>query len=105
MRACKVYINQNYCGLLTEEDDGHFVFVYDENYRKEALEPVCISMPLTKPRYENSSLFPFFTNLLSEGTNRAFKARINGVDPDDDFGLLLKTAGYDTIGSVTVLPV
>lgn len=106
MRKGNIYINNVFCGVLTEIDNGSFVFEYDESYRKNPTStPVCIAMPLNKARYESSSLFPFFFNLLSEGENRAFKSRVNGIPMDDDFGLLLQTASYDTIGAVTVSPV
>ena len=64
--------------------------------------PICLAMPLTAEPYISDSLFPFFSNLLSEGSNREFQAKYHHLAPDDDFGLLLKTASYDTIGSVTV---
>ena len=106
MRKGNVFINGVFCGMLTEKADGSFVFEYDEAYRNNPLSvPVCIAMPLSKARYESAALFPFFFNLLSEGENRTFKAQINGISTEDDFGLLLKTASYDTIGAVTVSPV
>ena len=50
-------------------------------------------------------LFPFFFNMLSEGDNRKLQSRMLHIDEDDDFGILLATAQYDTIGAVTVKPV
>ena len=47
-------------------------------------------------------LFPFFYNMLPEGSNKqniCFELRI---DPKDYFGLLLTTAKYDTIGAIQV---
>ena len=61
-----------------------------------------MAMPLREEPYESSTLFLFFSNMLSEGVNRSFQMQLLGLRPDDDFGLLLKTAGYDTIGAVTV---
>ena len=43
--------------------------------------------------------------MLSEGENREMQAGILRIDKDDDFGILLATAGFDTIGAVTVKPV
>lgn len=43
--------------------------------------------------------------MLSEGENRAMQAAHHHLDADDDFGILLATAGVDTIGAVTVQPI
>lgn len=43
--------------------------------------------------------------MLSEGDNRKLQSRMLHIDEDDDFGILLATAQYDTIGAVTVKPV
>lgn len=103
MRACLVYINGRKAGILREETLEKYVFSYDAAYLKEPdASPICLAMPLTAEPYISDSLFPFFSNLLSEGSNREFQAKYHHLAPDDDFGLLLKTASYDTIGSVTV---
>jgi HipA-like protein len=47
-------------------------------------------------------LFPFFSGLLAEGTLREMQCRMRRIDENDDFGLLLETAGGDVIGAVTV---
>ncbi|MBQ9396982.1 MAG: HipA N-terminal domain-containing protein [Bacteroidales bacterium] len=105
MRQGKVFINRIFAGTLTESDEGLYSFEYDAQYLERSSVPVCLAMPVRKEKYESPSLFPFFSNLLSEGSNRIYKSRLNGVASDDEFGLLLKTASYDTIGSVTIEPV
>jgi HipA-like protein len=40
--------------------------------------------------------------LLAEGTLREIQCRTHQIDENDDFGLLLETAGGDVIGAVTV---
>jgi serine/threonine-protein kinase HipA len=103
MRAGKVYVNGKFAGVLTEEGPARYTFSYDKDYLQlPHAQPVCIAMPLREETYESSVLFPFFSNMLSEGANRAFQTQFHGLRPDDDFGLLLKTAAYDTIGAVTV---
>lgn len=42
--------------------------------------------------------------MLSEGENRQIQSRLPHIDPEDDFGILLATAQFDTIGTVTVNP-
>jgi len=47
-------------------------------------------------------LFSFFSGLLSEGINKDIQCRLLKIDENDDFTRLLKTAGEDTIGAITV---
>lgn len=105
MRQGKVYINGIYAGLLTETDSNHYHYKYDDDYlaSPEAIE-VCLAMPLSQREYTSNALFPFFSNLLSEGENRAYQSYLLHIDEEDDFGLLLATANYDTIGCVTIKP-
>lgn len=50
----------------------------------------------------SDELFPFFYNMLSEGANKGVQCRTLEIDENDAFGLLLATAGNDTIGAITV---
>jgi serine/threonine-protein kinase HipA len=61
-------------------------------------------MPKTQQEYQSDCLFPFFFNMLSEGSNRELQCRLLGIDKNDDFSILLATANFDTIGAVTVKP-
>ena len=103
MRKGNVYVHGVYAGVICEDDSGKFEFTYDTEYvkNKEAA-PVCLAMPTTQLTYNSDYLFPFFSNLLSEGENRKMQATYLGIDENDDFGILLETASYDTIGCVTV---
>lgn len=67
--------------------------------------PVSLTLPLSDKPYHSKVLFPFFFNMLSEGENRDLQSRLLHIDKDDDFGILLATAQYDTIGAVTVKPI
>lgn len=102
MRSCKVLVDGIPAGVL-EETGTLYRFRYDPAYigRPDA-SPVCAAMPLSAEEYTSSHLFPFFSNMLSEGSNRTFQERLHHLTPGDDFGLLLKTCSYDTIGNVTV---
>ena len=55
--------------------------------------------------YKSDHLFRFFFNMLSEGENRDLQIQYLKLNENDDFGLLLATAQYDTIGAVTLRPV
>ena len=105
MRKCEVYIHGIKAGTLTETDDRAYVFEYDESYWQEKSNPpVCLAMPLEKKAYHSTYLFPFFFNMLSEGENREIQSHLLHIDREDDFGILLATARFDTIGAVTVKP-
>ena len=107
MRKCKVYINGNLAGLLTEIDcPKGYQFKYDEQYLSNSSNPpVCLAMPLREEVYSSKYLFPYFFNMLSEGENRIIQSSLLHIDVNDDFGILLATAQYDTVGAVTVSPV
>ena len=105
MRKADIYVNKVYAGQLTEDDSRHYTFDYDEAYCKgDDAHAVCLAMPLSCRHYESEYLFPFFSNLLSEGENRKFQSMLLKIDERDDFGFLLETANYDTIGCVTAKP-
>lgn len=106
MRKCKVYINGIEAGILTENDSaGEYIFKYHKDYFEKRLPPVSLSMPLREKEYRSPVLFPYFFNLLSEGENRDMQSSLHHIDKEDDFGILLATAQYDTVGAVTVVPI
>lgn len=103
MRALEIYRNGVLAGVLTETDRQQYVFRYDEAYFYDAEQP-SISLTLSKNQKEYNSpfLFPFFSNMLSEGVNRKLQSTHLKIDEEDDFGFLAATAQYDTIGAITV---
>jgi len=102
MRECKVYVHDAEAGLLRETDDREYVFTYHDDYQGD---PVCLAMPVRQKVYRSDHLFPYFFNMLSEGANRQVQSTLLHIDEKDDFGIMLATAQYDTIGAVTVKPV
>lgn len=103
MREGAVYVGGIFAGTISELDGEGYVFSYDDAY---FVNPSCHAVSLTLPKkqktYRSPYLFPFFANMLSEGSNRDVQAMLHHVDADDDFGILLSTAYIDTPGSVTV---
>ena len=89
-------------GILQETDAREYIFTYNEGYHGE---PVCLAMPVRQEPYRSDHLFPYFFNMLSEGANREIQSMIHHIDEHDDFGIMLLTAQYDTIGAVTVKPI
>lgn len=106
MRECKVFVHDRFAGILTETDSPkEYIFKYDASYLKEdASEAISLLMPKREDEYRAKSLFPYFSNLLSEGNNREIQSSLLHIDKDDDFGFLLATASHDTVGAVTVRP-
>lgn len=103
MRQAIVKINRKRVGVLTETDEGRFIFQYDEGWLSHPDSmPVSLTLPLRREAYTSDYLFPYFYAMLSEGANRAAQCTAFRIDPTDDFGLLLATASVDTIGNVTV---
>lgn len=106
MRAMEIYRNGILAGTLIEDNRQHFVFRYDDNYFNDASKPaISLTLPKTQKEYSSEFLFPFFFNMLSEGVNRKLQSTQLRIDEEDNFGLLMTTAQYDTIGAVTVNPI
>lgn len=106
MRSCKVYVHGIEAGELRELDNPReYRFRYNAGYVKSDLPPVSLLMPVREAEYSSPVLFPYFFNLLSEGDNRAAQSSYHHIDRDDDFGILLATAQFDTPGAVTVKPI
>ena len=105
MRAMKIYRNGILAGELTEENSQQFVFRYDDAYfNDDTKAPISLTLPKTQQEYRSEFLFPFFFNMLSEGVNRKLQSTQLRIDEEDNFGLLIAIAQYDTIGAVTVKP-
>lgn len=67
MRRGKIYLNDIYAGLLTEDENG-FTFAYDAGFlRSGKAEAVSLTLPLTDKPYHDTVLFPFFDGLIPEG--------------------------------------
>lgn len=106
MRKAEVYRNRILAGILTEESRNRFLFRYDDSYFNDSSKPaISLTLPKTQQEYISEYLFPCFFNILSEGVNRKLQSIQLKIDEKDDFGLLMETARYDTIGAITVKPI
>ncbi|MDZ4682792.1 MAG: HipA N-terminal domain-containing protein [Saprospiraceae bacterium] len=102
----EIYRNGILAGMLTEENRQHYVFRYEDNYFNDVRKPaISLTLPKSQKEYASECLFPFFFNMLSEGVNRKLQSKQLRIDEEDNFGLLMATAQYDTIGAVTVKPI
>ena len=106
MRAVEIYRNGVLTGKLTEVNRWQFVFRYNDDYFNDTTKaPISLTLPKTQQEYRSEFLFPFFFNMLSEGMNRKLQSTLLRIDEEDNFGLLIATAQYDTIGAITVKPI
>jgi len=103
MRQADILYKGRKAGLLTQNDNGSFTFLYDNIWLSDnSTPPISLTLPKTNKMYKSEHLFPFFYNMLPEGTNKEVVCKLMRIDRDDYFSLLLITAQYDTIGAVTV---
>lgn len=103
MRQAEVIYKKENAGILTQLDNGSFVFQYHDEWYQSINKPaISLTLPKTQQEYKSEYLFPFFYNMLPEGYNKqtiCFELRI---DTNDYFGLLLTIAKVDTIGAVQI---
>ncbi|PUZ26738.1 serine/threonine-protein kinase HipA [Chitinophaga costaii] len=103
MRAAKILFKGQEAGVLTQHDDGTFTFQYNASWVEDSSKPsISLTLPKIASPYHSSYLFPFFYNMLPEGSNKQVVCQLNHLDKTDYFGLLLTIAQTDTIGAVTV---
>ena len=101
-RRGAVYCNGVLAGVLERDGEG-YMFRYNESYRSDrSLPPVSLSLSKSRSVYRSRNLFPFFFGLLAEGADKALQCTSLKIDEHDHFTRLLKTAGENTIGAVTV---
>lgn len=103
MAKAGVYNNGVLAGYLEKNATDGYRFTYDESYLADRKQPaVSLSLPRTVAVHQSSVLFSFFSGLLAEGINKDIQCRLMKIDKEDDFTRLLRTAGNDTIGAITV---
>jgi len=106
MRSANILYKGEEAGILTQHDDGSFTFRYNDSWMADKSKPgVSLTLPTTQQEYNSQYLFPFFYNMLPEGSNKQMVCKLMRIDPDDYFGLLLTIAQNDTIGAVRVLKI
>lgn len=104
MRSAKVVYKNKEAGVLRQLDDGTFEFQYDENWLNDSSKPpISLTLPKQEDVLTSSHLFPFFFNMLPEGTNKQVVCFHQRIDEDDYFGILMATANSDAIGAVRVI--
>jgi HipA-like protein len=103
MPKAQVLYNGIEAGILEKKTPDKYLFTYANEYFKDPDKPaISLTFPKKQQQFESTELFPFFYGLLAEGVNKDIQCRYFRIDENDDFSRLIKTAGTDTIGAVTV---
>ena len=106
MRQAKIFYKEDKAGVLTQHDDGSFTFRYhDEWFANSDKQGVSLTLPKKQQEFHSKYLFPFFFNMLPEGSNKQVVCKHMRIDTDDYFGLLMTTAKNDSIGAVRVVKI
>ena len=102
MRKGKVYYKEHFAGIITETDDGEFVFRYDKRFVTEhSKEFITFTLPVTEKPYTEKRLFPFFDGLIPEGWLLDIASKNWKINQNDRMGLLLACC-KNCIGAVSV---
>lgn len=105
MRKAKVYYNEYLAGIITENDEGEYVFQYDSEYiEKHPQDFITFTMPVTQKQYNSKILFPFFEGLIPEGWLLDIASQSWRINKNDRMGLLLACC-QNCIGAVSVVPI
>ncbi|MCP1383519.1 HipA N-terminal domain-containing protein [Runella salmonicolor] len=103
MRQAKILLRNEEAGILTQHDDGSFTFRYHDTWADSNKPSISLTFPKTHREFNGDYLFPFFYNMLPEGSNKQVVCKHHRIDADDYFGLLMVTAATDSIGAVRVI--
>ena len=105
MRTAEIYYHTDKAGILTETDEGEYVFKYDRIYLKKFPDQfICFTMPVREEEYVSSRLFQFFDGLIPEGWLLNIASKNWKINPNDRMGLLLACC-ENCIGAVSVKPI
>lgn len=104
MRQALVKYNNIDAGVLTETDQGEYVFEYFASYIETYPDQfITFQMPVSKQVYRSNRLFPFFDGLIPEGWLLNIASESWKINKNDRMGLLLACC-QNCIGAVSVFP-
>ncbi|GGE28657.1 HipA N-terminal domain-containing protein [Psychroflexus planctonicus] len=104
MRQGKVFYKNRLAGLITETDEGEYIFQYDDNYvEHHPNDFITFTMPVSNKPFIDKRLFPFFEGLIPEGWLLDIASKNWKINKNDRMGLLLACC-QNCIGAVHVEP-
>jgi len=105
MREGQVFYKDDFAGMITETDEGEYVFHYDVKYQKDHPDDfITFTMPVTDQPYTEKRLFSFFDGLIPEGWLLDIASENWKINRNDRMGLLLACC-VNCIGAVSVKPI
>lgn len=105
MRNGKVFYKDYLAGIITETNEGEYVFQYDALYVKDHRNDfITFTMPVTDKPYVDKRLFSFFEGLIPEGWLLDIASENWKINRNDRMGLLLACC-HNCIGAVSVEPI
>lgn len=105
MRQARIFYGENLAGILTETDDGEYIYQYENSYIKNfPRQFLTFSMPVRTEPYTDKRLFPFFEGLIPEGWLLEIASSSWKINRNDRMGLLLACC-ENCIGAVSVHPI
>ncbi len=105
MRRGKVYYKNNFAGIISETNEGEYVFQYTAQYVKDYPNTfITFTMPVTNKPYSDKQLFSFFEGLIPEGWLLDIASNNWKINKSDRMGLLLACC-QNCIGAVHVEPI
>jgi serine/threonine-protein kinase HipA len=105
MRQAEIYYDELLAGILTETDEGEYIFQYDAEYIKNQPSGfITFSMPVQSKAFTSDRLFSFFEGLIPEGWLLEIASNTWKINSNDRMGLLLACC-QNCIGAVSVKPI
>lgn len=102
MRQAIVKYNNIQAGVLTESDNGEYLFVYDKEYiQNHPNQFITFQMQVSKHPFRSNRLFSFFDGLIPEGWLLNIASESWKINKNDRMGLLLACC-QNTIGAVSI---
>lgn len=96
MRRClNVWLYGECIGQLSQDNEG-YLFDYCQGYKGPALS---LSLPINGGPFRRPVLHPYFASLAPEGWLKKRYSRLQKLDEQDLFGLLLQN-GENLLGAV-----
>ena len=99
--AAEVLYNGQVAGILRRTATP-YSFRYTAEYLQSDEPAISLTLPKQAGAFVSPVLFSFFFGLLAEGVAKQIQCRELGIDEQDHFARLIRTATGETIGAVTV---
>ena len=105
MRQGNVFYKDLLAGVITETNEGEYIFRYTQSYITHHPDDfITFTMPVSDKAYKDKRLFPFFEGLIPEGWLLDIASENWKINKNDRMGLLLACC-QNCIGAVSIEPI